>query len=59
LKMWDRDVFIFEAYDDASALDAHRLTDHFKKYAGTAKGMVAKTRDPSALVGCHEYEEVR
>jgi quinol monooxygenase YgiN len=36
-------VFIFEVYDNAAAaLDAHRQTDHFKKYAETTKDMVAK-----------------
>ena len=35
-------VFIFEVYDNAAALDAHRQTDHFKKYAATTKDMVAK-----------------
>ena len=41
-------VFIFEVYDNAAALEAHRQTDHFKKYAATTKDMVAK-RDPHAL----------
>jgi autoinducer 2-degrading protein len=35
-------VFIFEVYDNSAALDAHRQTDHFKKYAATTKDMVAK-----------------
>ena len=35
-------VFIFEVYDSAAALDAHRQTDHYKKYAATTKDMVAK-----------------
>ena len=41
-------VFIFEVYDSAAALDAHRQTDHFKKYATTTKDMVAK-RDAHPL----------
>jgi (4S)-4-hydroxy-5-phosphonooxypentane-2,3-dione isomerase len=41
-------VFIFEVYDNAAALDAHRQTDHFKKYAATTKDMVAK-RDAHPL----------
>jgi (4S)-4-hydroxy-5-phosphonooxypentane-2,3-dione isomerase len=41
-------VFIFEVYDNAAALEAHRQTDHFKKYAATTKDMVAK-RDPHPL----------
>jgi (4S)-4-hydroxy-5-phosphonooxypentane-2,3-dione isomerase len=35
-------VLIFEVYDDAAAVQAHRETDHFKKYAATIKDMVAK-----------------
>ena len=41
-------VFIFEVYDNAAALDAHRQTDHFKKYAALTKEMVAK-RDSHPL----------
>ncbi len=41
-------VFIFEVYDNAAALDAHKQTDHFKKYAAAAKDMIAK-RDAHAL----------
>lgn len=37
-----RHVFFFEVYDDAAALDAHRATDHFKKYQAVTKDMVAK-----------------
>lgn len=35
-------VLIFEVYNDAAAAEAHRQTDHFKKYAATIKDMVAK-----------------
>jgi len=35
-------VFIFEVYDSAAAAQAHRETEHFKKYAGITKDMVAK-----------------
>jgi len=41
-------VFIFEVYDNAAALDAHRATDHFKAYAAATKDMVAK-RDARAM----------
>ena len=41
-------VFIFEVYDNAAALDAHRATDHFKAYAAATKEMVAK-RDVRAM----------
>ena len=42
-------VFIFEVYDNAAAFEAHRATDHFKKYAATTKEMVAK-RDARAFM---------
>jgi quinol monooxygenase YgiN len=35
-------VFIYEVYDNAAALEAHRQTPHFKKYAATTASMVAK-----------------
>jgi (4S)-4-hydroxy-5-phosphonooxypentane-2,3-dione isomerase len=35
-------VVFFEAYDNAAALEAHRATDHFKKFIATTKDMVAK-----------------
>jgi len=35
-------VFLYEVYDNAAALDAHRQTAHFKKYAATTKDMVTK-----------------
>jgi len=35
-------VFIYEVYENAAALEAHRQTPHFKKYAATTGGMVAK-----------------
>jgi quinol monooxygenase YgiN len=41
-------VFVFEVYDSAAAFDAHLNTDHFKKYAATAKNIVAK-REPHPL----------
>jgi len=41
-------VFIYEVYDSAAALEAHRATDHFKKYAATTQKMVAK-RDVRAM----------
>ena len=34
-------VFLFEVYDNAAALDAHRQTPHFKKYAEATKNMIA------------------
>jgi autoinducer 2-degrading protein len=41
-------VFIYEVYDSAAALEAHRATDHFKKYAAATAKMVAK-RDVRAM----------
>jgi quinol monooxygenase YgiN len=41
-------VFIYEVYDSAAALEAHRATDHFKKYAAATQKMVAK-RDVRAM----------
>lgn len=35
-------VFIYEVYDNEAAAQAHRTTDHFKKYAATTANMVAK-----------------
>ena len=35
-------VFLYEVYDNAAALDAHRQTPHFKEYAATTKDMVTK-----------------
>jgi (4S)-4-hydroxy-5-phosphonooxypentane-2,3-dione isomerase len=35
-------VALFEVWDNAAALDAHRATDHFKNFMATTKDMVAK-----------------
>jgi len=35
-------VFLYEVYDNAAALESHRQTAHFKKYAATTKDMVTK-----------------
>ena len=35
-------VFLFEVYDNAAASEAHRATDHFKKYQAATASMVAK-----------------
>jgi quinol monooxygenase YgiN len=39
---------LFEVWDNAAALDAHRATDHFKNFMATTKDMVAK-RDLRAM----------
>jgi (4S)-4-hydroxy-5-phosphonooxypentane-2,3-dione isomerase len=35
-------VFLYEVYDDAAALEAHRATAHFKKYWEATAPMIAK-----------------
>ena len=35
-------VFIYEVYENAAALEAHRQTPHFKKYAAATGSLVAK-----------------
>jgi quinol monooxygenase YgiN len=39
---------LFEVWDNAAAMDAHRATDHFKNFMATTKDMVAK-RDLRAM----------
>lgn len=34
-------VFLYEVYDNEAALNAHRQTDHFKKYQATTANMIA------------------
>jgi quinol monooxygenase YgiN len=35
-------VFLYEVYESEAALDSHRATDHFKKYAAATANMVTK-----------------
>jgi autoinducer 2-degrading protein len=35
-------VLLFEVYDNAVAAEAHRATDHFKKYLAATASMIAK-----------------
>jgi autoinducer 2-degrading protein len=35
-------IFLYEVYDNETAYQAHRATDHFKKYAATTANMVAQ-----------------
>ena len=35
-------IFIYEVYDNEAVAQAHRQTDHFKKYAAATANMVAK-----------------
>jgi (4S)-4-hydroxy-5-phosphonooxypentane-2,3-dione isomerase len=47
-------VFLFEVYENEAAFQAHRATDHFKKYQATTANMIAK-RDarPLSAVALH------
>src|SRR5712671_6906181 len=50
-------VFLYEVYDNAAALEAHRATAHFKTYAETAARMGGgseshvSARDPVSRAG--------
>ena len=35
-------IFLYEVYEDAAALEAHRETPHFKKFIETANEMIAE-----------------
>jgi autoinducer 2-degrading protein len=35
-------IFLYEVYENEAAYQAHRASDHFKKYAATTKDMVAQ-----------------
>jgi autoinducer 2-degrading protein len=35
-------VLLLEVYDNAAAVEAHRATEHFKKYVATTANMIAK-----------------
>jgi (4S)-4-hydroxy-5-phosphonooxypentane-2,3-dione isomerase len=49
-------VFIYEVYDNEAALQAHRATDHFKKYAATTANMVAKREArPMSIVAANAH----
>jgi quinol monooxygenase YgiN len=47
-------VLLFEVYDNAAAAEAHRATDHFKKYVATTANMIAK-RDARAFSSVAMY----
>jgi (4S)-4-hydroxy-5-phosphonooxypentane-2,3-dione isomerase len=49
-------VFIYEVYDNEAALQAHRASDHFKKYAATTAKMIVK-RDarPMSIVAANAH----
>jgi quinol monooxygenase YgiN len=41
-----RKFFIYEQYDDAAALDAHRATAHFERYGKNGLQTIMESRDP-------------
>jgi (4S)-4-hydroxy-5-phosphonooxypentane-2,3-dione isomerase len=47
-------VLLYEVYDNAAAAEAHRATDHFKKYVATTANMIAK-RDARAFSSVEMY----
>jgi (4S)-4-hydroxy-5-phosphonooxypentane-2,3-dione isomerase len=49
-------VFIYEVYNNEAALQAHRASDHFKKYAAATSAMIAK-RDarPMSVVAANTH----
>jgi (4S)-4-hydroxy-5-phosphonooxypentane-2,3-dione isomerase len=49
-------VFIYEVYDNEAAAQAHRATDHFKKYAATTAKMVVKREvRPMSIVAANMH----
>ena len=51
-------VFLLEVYENEAAAEAHRKTDHFKKYAETVKPMVVKRElRPMTAVALHQKEK--
>jgi autoinducer 2-degrading protein len=49
-------VFIYEVYDNEAALQAHRATEHFKKYAAATAKMVAKREArPMSIVAANVH----
>jgi (4S)-4-hydroxy-5-phosphonooxypentane-2,3-dione isomerase len=51
-------VHIYEVYENDAAVQAHRATDHFKKYLATTKDMVVK-RQPRPMVTVATYAKPR
>jgi autoinducer 2-degrading protein len=49
-------VFIYEVYDNEAALQAHRASEHFKKYAATTAKMIAKREArPMSIVAANAH----
>ncbi len=49
-------IFIYEVYENEAAVQAHRATDHFKKYMAVTKDMVAK-RQSRPLTSVASYSK--
>jgi quinol monooxygenase YgiN len=47
-------IFIYEVYENEAAVQAHRASDHFKKYLATTKDMVIK-RQSRPMVSVARY----
>jgi autoinducer 2-degrading protein len=51
-------IHIYEVYENEAAVQAHRATDHFKKYQATTKDMVVK-RQSRPMVSVATYSKPR
>ena len=51
-------IHIYEVYENEAAVQAHRATDHFKKYLATTKDMVVK-RQSRPMVSVASYSKPR
>jgi (4S)-4-hydroxy-5-phosphonooxypentane-2,3-dione isomerase len=49
-------IFIYEVYENEAAVQAHRASDHFKKYLATTKDMVVK-RQARPMVSVARYSK--
>ncbi len=49
-------IFIYEVYENEAAVQAHRATDHFKKYVATIKDIPAK-RQVRPMVSVVRYSK--
>jgi quinol monooxygenase YgiN len=50
-------IFIYEIYEDEVAVQAHRASDHFKKYLATIKDIVAVKREVRPMVSVVHYSK--
>lgn len=49
-----RRFFLYEQYDDQAALDAHRASEHFARYAAGALFPLLESRSPELYVPLEE-----